>query len=411
LTYLVGAIGLIFLILIHEAGHFFVALAVRMRPRRFYIFFPPAVYKRVRNGIEYGIGAIPLGGYVKIPGMHRPAGKDLEAHVDRALEEAPWLARDVEPLKEDLDRERYDDARARVAELRSAVERAELSEPARRSAERGVTDVDDALSLDAYWRAPAWKRVAVIIAGPATNLVFAILLLAVVFMLGVPDSVTRTVASVESTMPAARFLEEGDQVVAVNGRPVAPEQISQSIRGSGGDPIRLTVIRNGERRTFTATPVEEEVPGLDEPVYRLGFSLEPVYKRSDPLEAITLSADRTWLVTKVIFQSLGRIVTGEGRDEVASPVGIVQASGEALDVGVRDYLGVLALISLSLALLNMLPLLPLDGGHIAFSIAEGIRGRAIPREAYERFSAVGIALVLLLFFIGLSNDIDRTRGG
>jgi regulator of sigma E protease len=113
----------------------------------------------------------------------------------------------------------------------------------------------------------------------------------------------------------------------------------------------------------------------------------------------------------VIFQSLGRIVTGEGRDEVASPVGIVQASGEALDVGVRDYLGVLALISLSLALLNMLPLLPLDGGHIAFSIAEAVRGRAIPREAYERFSAVGIALVLLLFFIGLSNDIGRTRGG
>jgi regulator of sigma E protease len=82
-----------------------------------------------------------------------------------------------------------------------------------------------------------------------------------------------------------------------------------------------------------------------------------------------------------------------------------------LDAGFRYYLGVLALISLSLALLNLLPLLPLDGGHIAFSIAEKIRGRAIPRETYERFSMVGIALVLVLFFIGLSNDIDRLRGG
>jgi regulator of sigma E protease len=411
LTYLVGAVGLIFLILIHEAGHFLVALAVRMRPRRFYVFFPPALFKRVHNGIEYGIGAIPLGGYVKIPGMHRPAGRDLEAHFDRALEEAPWLARDVEPLKDDLEHERLEEARARIPDLRGAVERAELSEAARRSAERGLTDVDDALSQDAYWRAPAWKRVAVIIAGPGTNLVFAIALLAVVFMLGVPETVTRTVAKVEQGMPAARFLEEGDQVVAVNGRPVAPERISERIRGSGGGPIEVTVLREGERRTFTATPVEEEVPGLDEPVYRLGFSLEPVYKKSDPLEAIGLSADRTWLVTRVIFESLGRIVTGQGRDEVASPVGIVQASGEALDVGVRDYLGVLALISLSLALLNMLPLLPLDGGHIAFSLAEAVRGRAIPREAYERVSAVGIALVLLLFFIGLSNDIERTRGG
>jgi regulator of sigma E protease len=382
-----------------------------MRPRRFYIFFPPAVVKRVRNGIEYGIGAIPLGGYVKIPGMHRPAGRDLEAHFDRALEEAPWLARDVEPLKKDLEEERFEDARARIPSLRAALERAELSEPASRSAERGLTDVDDGLSDDAYWRAPAWKRVAVIVAGPGTNLVFAIALLAGVFMLGVPESVRPTVAKVESGMPAARFLEEGDRVVAIDGRPVGPEQISERIRASGGDPIRLTVIRDGERMTFTARPVSEEVPGLEEPVYRLGFSLEPVYKKRGPLEAVGLAADRTWLVTKVIFQSLGRIVTGEGRDEVASPVGIVQASGEALEVGVRDYLGVLALISLSLALLNMLPLLPLDGGHIAFSLAEAIRGRAIPREAYERVSAVGIVLVLLLFFIGLSNDIERNRGG
>jgi regulator of sigma E protease len=382
-----------------------------MRPRRFYIFFPPALFKRTRNGIEYGIGAIPLGGYVKIPGMHRPAARDLEAHVERALEEAPWLARDVKPLKDDLDRERFDDARARVPTLRAALERADLSEPARRSADRGLTDVDDALSGDAYWRAPAWKRIAVIVAGPGTNLLFAIALLAVVFMLGVPDTITRRVAKVEEGMPAARILEEGDQVVAINGRSVAPEQISQRIRASGGGPIRLTVLRDSERRTFTATPVQEEVPGLDEPVYRLGFSLEPTYKKHDPLEAIGLSADRTWLVTRVIFEALGRIVTGSGRDEVASPVGIVQASGEALDVGVRDYLGVLALISLSLALLNMLPLLPLDGGHIAFSLAEAVRGRAIPREAYERVSAVGIVLVLLLFFIGLSNDIERNRGG
>ncbi len=96
----VAIAGLAFLILIHEAGHFFVALAVGMRPRRFYVFFPPALVKRVRNGIEYGIGSIPLGGYVKIPGMHRPAERDLEAHLDRAFEEAPWLERDAAPVKE-----------------------------------------------------------------------------------------------------------------------------------------------------------------------------------------------------------------------------------------------------------------------------------------------------------------------
>jgi regulator of sigma E protease len=78
---------------------------------------------------------------------------------------------------------------------------------------------------------------------------------------------------------------------------------------------------------------------------------------------------------------------------------------------VRDYLWVLGLISLSLALLNLLPLLPLDGGHIFFSVLEAVRGRAVPREIYERVSAIGIALVLVLFFIGLSNDVGRLGGG
>jgi regulator of sigma E protease len=397
--------GLAFLILIHEAGHFFTALAVRMRPRRFYIFFPPALVKRTRNGIEYGIGAIPLGGYVKIPGMHKPAARDLEGQFERALEEAPWLERYVEPVRVGLEAERLEDARAGLPELRAAVERAELSEPTRRSAERALTDVEDALSPDAYWRAPVWKRVAVILAGPMTNLVFAVVLLAIVFMLGVPADVTSTVASVEPGKPAAQFLQPGDRIVEVNGQAVDATQIASRIRESEGDPVVITFVRDGSRMTVTARAVELEG------VYRLGFSLTPVYETRDPPAAFALSAQRTWDVTKAIGASLGRIVTGSGRDEVASPVGIVQVSSQTLESDYREYLAVLALISLSLALLNLLPLLPLDGGHIAFSLAEGIRGRAIPREAYERASAIGIVLVLFLFFIGLSNDVDRLRGG
>ena len=213
--------GLAFLILIHEAGHFFVALAVRMRPRRFYIFFPPPLVKRVRNGIEYGIGTIPLGGYVKIPGMHKPAAGDLESSFGRALEEAPWLTRHVEPVKASLDEGRLDDARAALPDLRAAVERSDLSEGARRAASRALTEVDDGLAPDAYWRAPTWKRVAVILAGPGTNLVFAIALLAVVFMLGVPDAVSRRVDKVDPGTPAARILQPGDEI----GRATCRERV------------------------------------------------------------------------------------------------------------------------------------------------------------------------------------------
>src|SRR5205085_6132526 len=130
-----------------------------------------------------------------------------------------------------------------------------------------------------------------------------------------------------------------------------------------------------------------------------------------PVKSVGLAGQDTWDVTKAIGASLGRIVGGSGRKDVSSPVGIVDQSSQAVKTDYRDYLQILALISLSLALLNMLPLLPLDGGHIAFSVFEGIRGRAVGRVVYERVSAVGIAVVLLLFFVGLSNDIGRLGGG
>jgi regulator of sigma E protease len=402
---LVAIGGLAFLILIHEAGHFFTALAVKMRPRRFYIFFPPAIVKWKRHGIEYGIGAIPLGGYVKIPGMHKPAGSDLEGQFGPAVDEAPWLAAHLEPVTTALDDGRLPEARAGLEDLRVAFERSDLSDPARKAAERGLSDTDDALADDAYWRAPIWKRVTVIAAGPLTNLVFAVVLLAIVFMLGVPAKVDRTIATVDAGTPAAEIVRAGDTIVAIDGQPVEGDQISQKIRASNGDPVTLTVERGGKELTVQARP------RLIEGAYRLGFTLGVIYESYGPLEALKLAGQRTWEATSAIGASLGRIVTGEGRKEVASPVGIVQASSETLEAGFREYLGILALISLSLALLNLLPLLPLDGGHIAFSLAEGIRGRAIPRAAYERASMIGIVIVLFLFFIGLTNDVNRIRGG
>jgi regulator of sigma E protease len=402
---LVAIGGLAFLILIHEAGHFFTALAVKMRPRRFYIFFPPAIVKWQRKGIEYGIGAIPLGGYVKIPGMHKPAGSDLEGQFGPAIDEAPWLAAHLEPITKALDEERLQDARTGLGDLRAAVERSDLSDPARKSAERGLTDTDDAVADDAYWRAPVWKRVTVIAAGPLTNLVFAIVLLAIVFMLGVPSKVDRTIATVDPGTPAAEIVRAGDTIVAIDGQRVEGDQISEKIRASNGEPISLTVERGGKEVTVQARP------RLIEGAYRLGFTLGVIYESYGPWDALKLAGERTWAATSAIGASLARIVTGEGRKEVASPVGIVQASSETLEAGFREYLGILALISLSLALLNLLPLLPLDGGHIAFSLAEGVRGRAIPRAAYERASAIGILIVLFLFFIGLTNDVNRIRGG
>jgi regulator of sigma E protease len=397
----ISIVGLGLLILIHEAGHFFVARLVGMNPRKFYIGFPPALAKTTRNGIEYGIGTIPLGGYVKIPGMHRPAAGDLDVHFGRAVAEQPSLGPGVEELRRRLAVEDHEHSREAVARLKAELERVELSPLARKAADRGVEDVGDALGPDAYWRARTWKRVAVIFAGPGANLLLAIVLFTALFMAG-GGRATQTVDEIIPDSPAASAgLQAGDRIVAIDGQAIdSPGEIPERISGSDGRELTVTVVRAGE-----SVELGPARPALTDGAYRLGFALRG--EALGPVESTWQAIRVTGIVTKAIGGSVGRLVTGDGREEISSPVGIVQGSSQAVERGAESYLWVLGLISLSLALLNLLPLLPLDGGHIAFSLLEGIRGKAVAREVYERVSVVGIAIVLLLFFIGLSNDIGR----
>jgi regulator of sigma E protease len=406
---LVAILGLALLILIHEAGHFFTARGVGMRPRKFYVGFPPALLKTTRNGIEYGLGVIPFGGYVKIPGMHRPAPSDLDVHFGPALYEEPRLLGDVERVKRLVAQGAFEEARQALATLEQALGHASLSVKARRAAERGVAELTDALGADAYWRQRTWKRLAVIAAGPGTNLLFAIVLLAAVYMLGIPSDASRKVGDViPGSRAAAAGLKADDRIIGVNRVPASDfTEIRDAIRNSNGKVLVLSVLRNGQYEELK--PVR---PTKTDGVYTLGFHPAAIrYKHYDPAHAFALAAQDTWLVTKAMGTWLGHIASGSGRKDVSTPVGIVQQSSRAVQLGYREYLQVLAIISLSLALLNLLPLLPLDGGHMAFSIVEGVRGRAVGRAVYERVSAVGIALVLLLFFVGLSNDIGNIRGG
>ena len=195
-------------------------------------------------------------------------------------------------------------------------------------------------------------------------------------------------------------MRAGDRIHSIDGGVVQADDISAVISGSDGRPLTVVVVRDGQQVTLPAT-----APKLSDGAYRLGIVLA-----GDGLplpQAAQESLSLSWRVTRDIGASLGRLVQGDGRDDIASPVGIVQGSSEAAKQGAETFLFVLGLISLSIALLNLLPLLPLDGGHIVFAIAEGARGRVVRREIYERVSVIGLGIVLLLFFIGLSNDIGR----
>jgi regulator of sigma E protease len=409
MSILIAILGLAFLVLIHEAGHFFTARAVGMRPRRFYLGFPPALVKTTRNGIEYGIGTIPLGGYVKIPGMHRPAPSDLDTYFAPAVINDPSLVGPVERIKRVVACGDFARAREELSALEGALAHAKLSPAAARAAERGTGELADALGSDAYWRQPTWKRVAVIAAGPLTNLGFAVVLLAVVYMIGIPFDASRRVDKVSPKSPAASAgLRPGDVIVAVNGQPtVTFREVSKTIKASKGEPVVVAVVRGGR---YLELPARKTIK--QNGFYIYGFQPSGIkYKSFGFFPSFRLAGQTTWDNIKLTGSFLGRIVQGSGRKDVASPVGIVDVSSQALKTDYRDYLQIVAFISISLALLNLLPLLPLDGGHIAFSLFEGIRGRAVGRAVYERVSVVGIALFLLLFFVGLSNDIGRIHGG
>jgi regulator of sigma E protease len=406
MSFLIAILGLAFLILVHEAGHFFASLAVGLRPRRFYIGFPPPIVKTTRNGIEYAVGMIPLGGFVTIPGMHRPIPHDAERRFQRAVEEAPTLGGSADRVKRALEGDDLDAAKLCVDDFEEQLRAQQVSPAALASAEKGIAELTDALGPDAYWKAPTWKRLVAIGAGPAANIALTIVLFTFLFMT-FAGRATHTVATVAPELRAGEAspaqsigLRAGDRIVAIDGRVVKANEIADTIGDSNGKKLTLTVVRNGER--VRLAPV---APQLVDDRYRLGFGLKGAGLGFFP--AFGNAVKVMGLVSREIAKSLGRLVTGEGRDEVSSPIGITRASSDAVQQGADNYLWVLGLISLSLALLNLLPLLPLDGGHILFTLIEGARGRFLRREIYERVSMVGLAVVLLLFFVGLSNDIGR----
>jgi regulator of sigma E protease len=399
--------GLALLILLHEAGHFLVARAVGMCPRKFYLGFPPALVRVRRKGVEYGIGAIPLGGYVKIPGMHRPAPSDLDVQFGPALAEQPQIFPKVARVKHALELSDFATARAELPALEAVVNEATLSAGSARAAQKGVTELRDALSDDAYWQQRTWKRVAVISAGPAMNILLAIAFVAAAYMIGVPGSPRPVVKRVEAGKPAASILRPGDQILTVdNERTDTFDELAHAIQNSHGRPVTVVILRHGNVRKLPAvTPVKSGTRFI------LGFYPETGEMRFSFPHAIEQSLHENWRAVKLTGTFLPRLFKKSVRRQVSGTVGIVQVSSQAVGFSWTVFIEILGLVSISLALLNLLPLLPLDGGHILFSLVEGLRRRAVGREIYERVSAVGIALILILVFIGLSNDISRLTGG
>lgn len=345
--------GFAALVVLHEAGHFVAAKAVGMRVEKFSLFFGPMLVKLTRGETTYGIGPIPLGGYVKITGMN-PAETIPPEHAHRA-----------------------------------------------------------------YYRQPVWKRIVVIVAGPLVNVVLAFLILWIVFSTTGPLEATSRVERTAPGSPAAAVLQPGDRIVAVDGRrgptAVLARQISSHrCPGEPRDgcraaaPARVTIERGGRERTVSLTPVYSATERRT--LAGINFQTREL-PAPPPGRAAGESLELMWRVTTVTATVISRLFEAEQRKQLSGVVGSYEVTRQSVEISTERAFLILALISLSLGLINLLPFLPLDGGHIFWAVGEKLRGRPIPFRVMERASVVGFALVGILFFIGLNNDIDRLLNG
>jgi regulator of sigma E protease len=369
----IAILGIMALIVLHEAGHFAVAKLVGMRVERFSLFFPPKLVGVKRGETEYMVGAIPAGGYVKITGMNPEEIKDLPPEVARR----------------------------------------------------------------AYYTQAPWKRVVVILAGPGVNILIAFLLFWVVLVSGslngaiTLDGVNphvhtlgperAIVEAVERGTPAAGALRHGDRIVAVDGRPATLPTVVKAVSSHrcagalvagcrGSTPALVTVSRGGRHVKLSIYPrynAEKEVKRMV-----LGFQFAPPPVKSfGAFTAAGASVREMWGMTTQTFSGLGKALTSsKERKHISSIVGISQVTEQAVAAGPGRALVVIGYISLILAVLNLLPFLPLDGGHVLWAVAEKVRGRRVSLVAMWRFSSVGIALLLFLVANGFSNDIGRLGG-
>ena len=347
-VWLVAILGLALLITVHEFGHFIAAKSFGMRVEKFYVGFPPAALRRTWGETEYGIGIIPLGGFCKISGM-------------TPEEEVP------------------EDTGDRV-----------------------------------YYKKAIWKRNVTIAAGPLMNFAAAaVILVLFVGIQGVPKATLSLEEVVKGAPAAGAGLVAGDTIIGADGKTWTQwDEASAYFRANPGKTIELSYRpkAGGPERTVQVTLVENpQAPGSGYLGVRAGVTRE----RPGPVEAVKLGMTGFKDVVVGTFTGFWWLLSGKisatGPDGAVGPVGIINVSRQAVQQNWYPIL--LAFLSFNLGLINLLPILPFDGGHIAMNVVEKIRGRRLDTRVFERMVAFGTVLLVMLFIFLTFNDVKRLFGG
>lgn len=344
-------IGLGILIIIHELGHFLLAKKTGVGVLTFSIGFGPKLLGRKIGETEYLLSAFPLGGYVKM------VGEDPEEEVQ-------------------------------------------------------TTDIQRSFSHQGLV-----KRIAIVAAGPLFNLLLAVVIFLAIFVsYGVPVLTTR-VGGVEPNSPAFRSgVQQGDRIVGVDGREVKKwEELSSRIKESQGRSLKFRLQRDSQELELTVQPIRREgknIFGERQESWAIGIASEVAIEKSDPLLAVGQAFSKTGEYSILTLVALFKMIKGEVSPKtLGGPLLIAQIAGQQAREGLGSFFFFVAILSVNLGVLNLLPIPVLDGGHLLFFLLEGILGRPVKLKHRERAQQVGIFVLILIMIYAFYNDIARFFGG
>uniref|UniRef100_A0A7C5AMG9 Zinc metalloprotease n=1 Tax=Desulfobacca acetoxidans TaxID=60893 RepID=A0A7C5AMG9_9BACT len=351
-TILATVVVLGVLIFVHEFGHFFIAKLLGVRVEVFSLGFPPKLLSRKVGETEYRLSVVPLGGYVRLLGEN--------PHDEVPAELIP----------------------------RSFLHR------------------------------PLWQRTAIVLAGPAFNFFFAVLALFAVFSLSGLPYLTTEVGRVLEGSPAERAkLQKGDVILSVDGVPVQRwDDLAREIRERGGQPVNLTLRRADQVLQVRLVPEKREavnVFGQKVQAFQIGVASAErlALKPLGTLEALAEGFRYSLKIAALTLQSIYKLIVREIPVEtLGGPIMIAQVAGRQAEMGFSYLIQFMAVLSVNLTLLNLLPVPILDGGHLVFFLLEAIRGKPLALKHRELAQAVGMMLILTLMLLVFYHDLMRLFG-
>ncbi|MBW2599530.1 MAG: RIP metalloprotease RseP [Deltaproteobacteria bacterium] len=337
------------LIFVHELGHFLVAKWSGVGVLKFSLGFGPKLVGKKMGETEYVLSAIPLGGYVKM---------------------------------------------------------------------LGESETEEELSPDeekrSFQKQAVMKKIAIVAAGPLFNFLFAIIAFAMVYAIGVPVSTSRIGNVQEAGAAFEAGMHSGDVIVAINDREISRwSELANVVSGSSGDKLRISVDRGNKFLDIYVTPElvkTKNIFGEEVDTYRIGIGIsdETFMERQGPVGALYSGIEQTWGWTKLTCLGIVKIVQGVvSPKELGGPILIAQMAGSQARRGILPFIFLMAVLSVNLGVLNLLPVPVLDGGHLCFFLIEAVTGREVNMKWREISQQVGFFLLILLMIFVFYNDIAR----